>query len=393
MRPFASVILVALSVCAFTVLGTRADGAQSSPAPAASSPAAPSTSAGSSATGAPSAGSGTPNIAFDQIDRIIKGAGTPPPLNHFNDDLAAIARHESASGSGISGGQLASQLVSSFVQQAISMINPIAGFISGFAAQAQANAARKRQEEQMKAMYGPNPGTFTRYYFYNGWMRLDSGSLVLIAKPEQRMTIQINTAKKTYRIEKTDTATPPPDSVETPTPNAAKADLAVSTQQTDSASIAGQSAVGYKTLATITLTSSEDPCHDGSFTASQVEYVAPLAEPLVQAAVDAQSFYSLALPDDCNVMMSPRLDGVQLPVGQMYVYRLLTVVRDPALAAKATPAPSDEPDPSTMMESMFGANNGPPSNYMKLSERSNFRQLSAADAELFEIPAGFTETK
>jgi hypothetical protein len=392
MSPVGSAVLIAFSACAFAVLAARADGAQSSPAPVASSPAASSATAATSATGAPSAGSGRLNIAFDQIDRIIKGAGTPPPLNHFNDDLAAIARHESASG--ISGGQIASQVVSSFVQQAISMINPIAGFISGFAAQAQANAARKRQEEQMKAMYGPNPGTFTRYYFYNGWMRLDSGSLVLIAKPEQRMTIQINTAKKTYRIEKTEPAPPQSDSVETPTPNAAKADLAVSTQQTDSASIAGQSAVGYKTLATITLTSSEDPCHDGNFTASQVEYVTPLAEPLVQAAVDAQSFYSLALPDDCNVLMSPRLDGVQLPVGQMYVYRLLTVVRDPALAAKATPAPSgDQPDPSAMMDSMFGANNGPPSNYMKLSERSNFRQLSAADAELFEIPAGFTETK
>jgi hypothetical protein len=48
-------------------------------------------------------------------------------------------------------------------------------------------------------------------------------------------------------------------------------------------------------------------------------------------------------------------------------------------------------DPSAVMQHMgSGAGKNPP-NYMKLSQRGNIRQLTAADAALFDVPAGYKQ--
>ena len=331
------------------------------------------------------------NIAFDQIDRTISGTGSPPPLGGFQKDLAAIQRYQNAS-FGPSSGQIATNIAMQLAQQALAAINPVASLLGGFAAQAQANAARKKAEEDLKAMMGPNPGVFTRYYFYNGWTRIEVASLVLILRPDRHAKILLNPLTKTYRVEDTN-VTPPPapqDDTESVPPNPVKADVVVTTRQIDGATIAGQPTTGFSSDATLALSGGLDPCSDARSTATQLEYFTTIAEPLRQATDDARSFYTLALPQDCSVPLDPQINGAA-PTGQMYAYRLVTVVRNAALAARATPH-GNQLDQGDAMRAMFGANLGPDANYMKLSERSNFRLLSDADASLFEIPAGYTQT-
>ncbi len=363
----------------------------SSPTPAASP--APAVSPTSSATASIS-------IAFDQIDRVIAGTGTPPPLNSFDADEVAIKNAQSASlFPNIS---MTQNLGSMLVNTALSMVPFVGGFISGAAAQAQANAQRKKYEDQLNALTGPNPGALTHYAFYDGWTRIEVPNLVVILKPDQHLKIFINPVKKTYRIEDAahelppppDDASPQPDAEPTPSPAPSpQTDLTITLSQTDATTIAGQAVVGYLADASLRLTNSAQPCRDGTFTASQLDYLAPVAEPLPQAITDAHTFYALALPDGCDVPLHPQVTGPAPPSDQMYVYRLLTVVHDPTVVSRPSPPPSGRPDAAALERSMFGVNAGSGPNYMVLSERANIRQLTAADASLFDIPTGYTETK
>ncbi len=346
---------------------------------------------------------GLDNVAFDQIDRIIAGTGTPPPVNGFDADVAAIQAAQSASFMP-STSSMTQSLVSSLGSAALGMIPFVGGFLAGAAARAQANAQRKKYEDQLNAWTGPNPGVLNHYAFYNGWMRIEVPNLVLIVKPEQHLKIYLNPVKKTYRIEDAaNTLTPPPDdstpdadatpsTQSTPAPPP-QADVTIAYSQTDATSIAAQPVVGYAADATVRLTNGTDPCHDGTFTAKQVVYVDQSAEPLDQATADEQTFYALALPDGCDVALHPQITGAVPPPGRMYIYRLVTVIHDPTALSTPSAPTSGMPNAAAMQRAIFGSNEGPGPNYMVLSERSNIRELGEADAALFEVPADYAETK
>jgi hypothetical protein len=383
----ANVILGALLLVssAGSALGDPSPTPAASPAPAASPTSSPEAAI---------------NIAFDQIDRVIAGTGTPPPLNAFDADAIAIKNAQSASL--LPNISVSQNLGSMLVNTALSMVPFVGGFISGAASQAQANAQRKRYEDQLNAMTGPNPGVLTHYAFYNGWTRIEVPNLVVIVKPEQRLKIFINPVKKTYRIEDAahelppppDDTSPQPDAEATPTPAPPpQTDLTIAFSQTDATTIAGEAVVGYASDATLRLTSSTQPCRDGTFTASQRDYFAHMAEPVPLAITDAHTFYALALPDGCDVPLHPQVTGTAPPSDEMYMYRLVTVVHDPTVVSRPSPPPSGRPDAAAVERAMFGVNSGAGPNYMVLSERANIRELTAADASLFDVPSGYTETR
>jgi hypothetical protein len=381
LRPAVPAIIVAVALFAGLVL-EPAD-AQPSPSPTASALVA-------SPSGSPVLPAEGLNIAFDQIDRTISGAGTPPPFTTFAQDVAAIQAYQSASLMP-SSEDWQKQIELSLAEQALSSI-PFGSTAASIAAQAQQMAMQRKMEKNLKELEGPNPGILTRYFFYRGWTRVETRTLVLIVRPDRRQRIYINPVKKTYRIEDfaagAALAAAQPD--ETIPPNPAKVDANVVTTDAEPATIPGEAAIGFRSEATTTLAEGIDPCLDGTYKATQLEYFVQGAEPLTGDIPDAQAFYALTLPRDCYIVLAPQHAGPTVPYQQMYVYRLVSIVRDAALAAQPTPKPGKQSEAANAMQSMFGGG-GPGANYMRLSERGNIRQLTGADAPLFDVPEGYTQ--
>ncbi len=377
----ARITSVAIALCLWTVALANADptspGAGGQPAPAATPTAA------AAQTPAPL------NIAFDQVDRTLAGTATPPPITAFADEVQAAIDAQHASGGmnvGMGGPNLA--------QTAIDMIPVVGTIFSMSQAKKQMEQAKKQQQAMMDQLAGVKPPVLSRYAFYNGWSRVETASSIIITKPDQHLVVFIDVQAKTYRTY--DTTAPVQTEQNTvagaPTSNgAATANSMLSMSQADTQTVDGQQVVGYSSEAIVSLTGSSGTCQDGTYRAKKLEYIAQFPEPAPQSKEVALD--TLALPNGCSATINRQVSGTPEPSGQMYVYRLTTVVRDAnALAQKPD---SNTIDPTAMMQ-RFQGGGGPgalPVNYLKLSQRGNIRQLTATDTSLFDIPAGYTEDK
>jgi len=377
----ARIASIAIALCLLTVALANADptspGAAGQPAPA--------------ATLTPAAQTPAPlNIAFDQVDRTLAGTATPPPITGFADEVQAAIDAQHASGGmnvGMGGPNLG--------QMAVDMIPVVGTIFSMSQAKKQMEQAKKQQQAMMDQLAGAKPPVLTRYAFYNGWTRVETASSIIITKPDQHQVVFIDVQAKTYRTY--DTTAPVQTEQSTvagaPTSNGeATANSMLSIGQADTQTVDSQQVVGYSSEAIVTLTGSSGTCQDGTFRAKKLEYLAQLPEPVAQSKEVALD--TLALPNGCSATINRQVSGTPVPSGQMYVYRLVTVVRD-AIAAAQKPESSNTIDPAAMMQ-RFQGGGGPqalPANYLQLSQRGNIRQLTAADVSLFDIPAGYTQDK
>jgi hypothetical protein len=151
------------------------------------------------------------------------------------------------------------------------------------------------------------------------------------------------------------------------------------------ANVNGMDVSGFSTEAVVTLSGSQGSCHDGTFRAKQLVYFAQMSEPVRQAK--PAPIDTLALPNGCAATMQRQVSGAADPVGLMYVYRLITVTRDPNTATQqgSNAMPAMPPMP------MMGSQPGLPDNYLQLSQRGNIRHLTSADASLFAVPPGYRQ--
>jgi hypothetical protein len=348
---------------------------------------AASTAPAAAAVPAPAPAATPLDIAFDQIDRTLGGAATPPPPTAFNDEVQAAK--DAANDQGISLTPQGANLG----QQAIDMIPVVGSIFQMSQAHKQQEQMKKQQQEMMDKLAGNKPPVLTRYAFYNGWSRVETVNSIIITKPDQHLTIFIDPKAKTYRTyDMTGATQQTVEASSTAAPQAAGSGSAtsmISMNQADQTSIGDQPVTGYSQEAIVTLSGSTGSCHDGTFRAKQLEYFAAQSEPLPQGKEDPID--TLALPDGCSATIARQTTGTPAPQGQMYVYKLITVVRD-LNAVTQTPANGMMFDPTSMMQSaQQQQSGGHPPNYMLLSERGNIRTLTAADASLFEIPAGYTQ--
>ena len=323
-------------------------------------------------------------IAYDQVDRQLGGNATPPPPEAFNDEVQAALDARKSTGISMPAGP-------SLGQEAIEMI-PGIGMIYGMAqAKKQQDAAKKAEQEAQDQLSGNKPPVLTRYAFYNGWTRVETANSIIIAKPDQHVTIFIDPQAKTYhtydtsgaaQIEAAPSAAPQSES------GASSATAIESSGQAATITIDGQPTVGFSQDALVTLSGSSGSCHDGTFRAKKLVYYAQMAEPLPDSKVTPLD--SLALPEGCSATIALQTSGTAEPAGQMWLYKLVTVVRDPNVQTQT--GNTGNFDFSGMMQGPQQSAGLPP-NYMLFSERGNIRQLSAADASLFDVPAGYTEDK
>jgi hypothetical protein len=328
------------------------------------------------------------NIAFDQIDRTLGGTATPPPPNAFADEVQAAKDAQKGSGMNVGVG------APSLGQMAVGMIPVVGAIFEMSQAKKQAEAAKKQQQAMMDQLAGNKPPVLTRYAFYNGWTRVETANSIIITKPDQHLTVFIDPGAKTYRSYDTNAPAQTVDAgaaAASTESGEATADSMISMNQADSTTIDDQPVMGYSEEAIVTLSGSSGSCHDGTFRAKELEYFAQLPDPLPQTKEDPLDL--LALPDDCSATIQRQVSGASFPSGEMYVYKLVTVVRDPNTATQQ-PSQGMSINSSAMMQQMQGSQaNAHPLNYMLLSQRGNIRQLSAADESLFEIPQGYTEDK
>jgi len=340
-------------------------------------------------------------ITFDQVDRMLGDYETPPPLTTFDADVQ-VAQF-SSTGLGLPH--------TSFGQEMGDMALSYIPVIGTFFALAQAKHSKAQMEASMEminsALNGVRPPTLTNYAFYDGWTRIESGGEAVITKPDQHVQILLNLDAKTYKTIDTDSPSPADGSptpmvapVPSPSPGTGTMQVTATSTTMPATVVNGQPTTGYAEDDAITVTEGAGSCQDATYGASVVEYVEQTPEPLAiedQAALDA-----LALPLGCSATIataapqspaaSPTGASPPAPSDLMYVYRLVTITRGPKIPEKST-SMHGWANPRSMMAAAEAATAQLPANYMMLSERGNFRVLTADDAAMFAIPAGFTETR
>ncbi len=336
-------------------------------------------------------------IAFDQVDRMLGANATPPPVTAFAAELQAVK--DAQSGPGIPHQNFASQMASQLGNMAISSI-PVVGEIFAMGqAKKQAAAAKKAQQTIMDQMNGIKPPTLTHYAFYNGWTRTETADAIIITKPDRHVMIELDPRTKTYRtsdalvVNARPLQTMPSASegtAMTSSPSSANAASSINITGADATTINDEQVTGYTEQATVTLSGGAGNCHDGIFSAKEVQYLSQLPEPLPSTSEGPLDI--LALPEGCAAIPQRQTSGTPPPTNLMYVYKLITVVRGP-IQPERNMSDLQGMNPNAMSNIMQSATGRLPTNYQLLSERANFRNLTAADTSLFDIPAGYTEAK
>ncbi len=298
-----------------------------------------------------------PSIAFDQIDRVLLNGETPPPIDTFANDAAAIASLPPLSAKPLSSpvGQTASTMLVSSVLGFIPFVGGFLGAAAAHAANAAQQAQRDREvaEDHAAVQRFISAGRLSQFAFYNGWMRVEHpGKDVTIVKPAEGFTTTLDLARKTaYTVNMKESAEN--DVVED---NEAVPPVLHGDAQTvplPPAIIAGAHARGYRTTGAIDLQQSLGWCSVGAHKVTQIEYVVDVADPQPPYTADA----ARNLADGCN----PASTASYREPGKLVLYRATTI-------------DGDSPNGTTLM-----------------FERGNIRTLTAANASLFSTPADFTQ--
>jgi hypothetical protein len=346
-----------------------------------------------------SSAAGGPGLAYDEIVRVLVNA-TPPPPGGFQADLAAAAATPApvaatpAPRRGINIGSLAGAVLGGGGAGAI------AGSVAGAVASNALDNALSAQLGTMFSGLAATLGSFLQphqlhYAYLNGWERVDdvTAQTATIRKCDIGQVVTLNLARKTYAMydpaaEPTPSAAPAPRqprrvsaSGEPAAPGTAVAQIALTTASLGAKPIEGQNTAGFASTASFTMSQATGSCHDGGASIQTTEYLTTLARPGVTSCpvrrrqpVPESADDVVATPPSggCRPTLTTRTSGPPIPAGRLSLYTLVTMA---GTGASAAPAPS-----------------GTPGGIGFLTERGNVRTLGAADATLFDIPAGFVKS-
>ena len=324
------------------------------------------------------------NISFDQVDRSLDGASTPPPASAFADEVADAQKAPIVMDLATSHGPQINGWLA-----AIPVIGGLIVAIEATVALHNAQHTLQKQQALMQRLRGFGTPMLVHYAFYNGLTRIDMGNIFVIIRPDQQRTIILNSNSKKYRVQ--NGIIPPYDlyaAIQSNNPSTGGASgtgigkSSISIAAADSATLDGTQVKGYTSDVTVTLSQSEGACRDGLFRAKEFVYYSSMTEPLRR--IKDVTLDTLALADGCNAYVDRQTSGTE-PSGQMYLYKLITVTRDVRVAQATNGAPGV----AASAPSLPTAGVGWPANYYLLSQRGNIHALSAADAGLFEIPDGY----
>lgn len=336
-----------------------------------------------------------PGLAYDEVVRVVVNESPPPPGNFQGDLAAARASTPSPLAQAPAAkrrpnlGSLANVLISGGNPNAIG--NAAATEVFSSAIQASLQRTMTGAFTPLVAMVNSFLQPHVMHYSYwNGWERVDdvTAQTATIRKCDLGQVVQLDLARRTYTMGGTDaspaaSAAPAPASSARPSapgppkePGTANVTFTLTTRALAAERIENQSASGYETTATFTMSNATGSCRNGGGSIQSVEYLPAITRPTVTSC----PIRSSALPErpvevvappagGCRPTFSASSSGPAPPADRLSLYSLVKLS-----AAGASPAPQ--------------ATGG---GFGFLTERGNLHPLGAADVGLFEIPQGFTK--
>ena len=295
-----------------------------------------------------------PGVAYDEIARVVSPGSTPPPVGSFTGDAAVIAA-------------LPPLVVPKMGEVNYSTLKLLASIPNPFAQLAATMAGRaatkvvvddwKRQNDEFAngRAVRQRTGVLAKFASYRGWSRFEVvPGYATIDKPDQGITITLDSANKTYTSART-------GAIETFTATTASAtgsatvDGAATVETLPPMRVEGVSARGYRTTGTIIVTRASYACAPGPHHVSETEYVSDLADTRYDAVDDAANAQPLVGACTLGSSVSHREPG------RLVLFR--TVIVD----------------------------DGSPAAFGTAIERGNIRALGEQDTAMFQPPPDFTE--
>ncbi len=293
-------------------------------------------------------------VAYDEIARVVPPGATPPPVGSFAGDAAVIAALP--------------PLVVPKGREAdfttVKLLASIPGIVSQWAATAAGRAEIKAVAADWKRQKDDfangraarqRTGVLAKFAYYRGWSRIEVvAGYTTIDKPDQGVTITLDSANKTY----TSVRTGPVETFTVTTAGgtgSATLDGTPTVEALPPMRIEGVSARGYRTTGSISLTRGSYACAAGPHHVSETEYVSDMADPRYDAVQDAANAKPLVGACTLGSSVSHREPG------RLVLHR--TVIVDEGSQAA------------------FGT----------ALERGNVRALGEQDNAMFQPPPDFTE--
>ncbi|MBV9725312.1 MAG: hypothetical protein JO299_09065 [Gammaproteobacteria bacterium] len=303
-----------------------------------------------------------PGIAYDEIARIVPPGATPPPVGSFAQDAAVIAALPPLV---VPKGRMPNYSAMIVLQNIASLAHdPYTAFVNSWAATAAgrletkavaADFNKKKADFANGRAVRERTGVLVTFAYYRGWSRIEFiPGYITIDKPDQGLTITLDSAKKTYHSVHA-------GSIETFTVNSGAAagtatlDGAAAVETLPPARIEGLPARGYRTSGSIIVTRASNACAAGQHHVTETEYVSDQPDPRYDAVEDASNAQPLVGACAVGSPISHREPG------HLVLYRAVMV---------------DE---------------GLPSAFGTALERGNVRALGEADNAMFLPPPNFTE--
>jgi hypothetical protein len=303
-----------------------------------------------------------PGVAYDEIARVLAPGATPPPVGSFAQDAAVIAALPPLV---VPKGRPPDYSAMKLLMLASTRaVLPWVALGTSWAATAAGRVEMKVVADDWKKEKADfangravreRTGVLVAFAYYRGWSRIEFvPGYIVIDKPDQGLTITLDSAKKTYHSVHV-------ESIETFTANSASVtgtatlDGAAAVEALPPMRIEGLSARGYRTTGSIIVTRASKACVAGPHHVTETEYVSDLPDTRydpVQDATNAQPLVGACTMDSSVSHHEP---------GHLVLYR--TVMVDEGSSAA------------------FGT----------ALERGNVRALDDADNALFLPPPNFTE--
>jgi hypothetical protein len=295
-----------------------------------------------------------PGVAYDEIARVVPPGSTPPPVGSFADDAAVIAA-------------LPPLVVPKAREVNYTALNLLAAIPNPFAQLAATAAGRaankvvaddwKRQNDEFANGRAARvrTGVLAKFAYYRGWSRFEVvPGYATIDKPDQGLTITLDSANKTYTSARTGT-------IETFTVTTASGSASATLDGTPTVEvlppmrIEGASARGYRTIGSINVLRPSFACAAGPHQVSEIEYVSDMADARYDPVEDAANAQPLVGACTLGSSVSHREPG------RLVLFRTVMV---------------DDGSPAAVGTAI---------------ERGNLRTLGAQDTAMFQPPPDFTE--
>jgi len=300
-------------------------------------------------------------LQYDEIARMVLAPATAPPPGTFADAYQKILADAPAA--------------------AASTPAPRRGGLFGGLISGITNAAGQAEEAANQMQVALNDGTLTRLAYYNGWVRTDNvtAKTAVIDKCAQHQAIELDLARKTYKIIDTGAGPAPCVTVQPPmgqqrvneAPGTVDLTVTSKTVNLGPKALQGVPTRGSTDTTQMAMTNATGSCSNGSFGAETERYVSNIAVPR-------------------RMCPFPKGSGSVTPVDMVVQGGCKPTIHGSATGMYWMRA-GDKLEMYNRVTMLSGQSAG---QFQSVMQRGNVLWLTKPQADaLFSVPPGFTQTQ